>query len=211
MSLAIHIHPADNVAVALQPIAKGTAVTLPDLDLTVVAAGDIPQGHKLAVRPIAAGENAVKYGFPIGHATAAIAPGDWVHTHNLATNLSGTVEYTYRPAARPLPPQTPGTFSGYRRADGRAAIRNEIWVLPTVGCVNGCAEALARENQDLVTGSIDGLYAFPHPYGCSQTGADHARTRRLLAALARHPHAGGVLVLSLGCDAFVSFLITFQG
>ena len=200
MSLAIHIHPADNVAVALQPIAKGTAVALPDLGLTVVAAGDIPQGHKLAVRPIAAGENAVKYGFPIGHATAAIAPGAWVHTHNLATNLSGTVEYTYRPAARPLPPQTPGVFSGYRRADGRAAIRNEIWVLPTVGCVNGCAEALARENQDLVTGSIDGLYAFPHPYGCSQTGADHARTRRLLAALARHPHAGGVLVLSLGCE-----------
>ena len=118
MSLAIHIHPADNVAVALQPIAKGTAVALPDLGLTVVAAGDIPQGHKLAVRPIAAGENAVKYGFPIGHATAAIAPGAWVHTHNLATNLSGTVEYAYRPAARPLPPQTPGVFSGYRRADG---------------------------------------------------------------------------------------------
>lgn len=89
---------------------------------------------------------------------------------------------------------------GYRRKDGRAATRNEIWIIPTVGCVNDCAKALVRDNQDLVTDSIDGLYTFTHPFGCSQTGHDHAQTRKLLAALARHPNAGAVLVLSLGCE-----------
>ena len=110
------------------------------------------------------------------------------------------MEYTYAPDVRPLSPVPPETFQGYRRADGRVGVRNELWIIPTVGCVNDCAKALAAENQSLVSGSIDGLYAFPHPFGCSQTGADHAQTRRLLAALARHPNAGGVLVLSLGCE-----------
>ena len=96
-----------------------------------------------------------------------------------------------------MPPQT---FQGYRRGDGKAGIRNEIWIIPTVGCVNDIAKALAEKNQDLVSGSIDGLYTFPHPYGCSQTGEDHAQTRKLLAALTRHPNAGAVLVLGLGCE-----------
>ena len=200
MPLTIHIHPADNVVVALRPLARGTAVELPDCGQTVTAAEDIPQGHKMAVSLIRAGENVVKYGFPIGHATADIAPGGWVHTHNLKTNLSGEVEYAYTPDLHPLAPVTPESFMGFRRADGRAAIRNELWIIPTVGCVNDVAKALARDNQDLVAGSVEGLYAFPHPYGCSQTGADHAQTRKLLAALARHPNAGGVLVLSLGCE-----------
>ena len=200
MPLTIHIHPADNVVVALRPLARGTAVELPDCGQTVTAAEDIPQGHKMAVAPIRAGENVVKYGFPIGHATADIAPGGWVHTHNLKTNLSGEVEYAYTPDLHPLAPVTPESFMGFRRAGGRAAIRNELWIIPTVGCVNDVAKALVRENQDLVAGSVEGLYAFPHPYGCSQTGADHAQTRKLLAALARHPNAGGVLVLSLGCE-----------
>ena len=200
MPLTIHINPADNVVVALRPIAKGTAVEVPDLGLAVTAAEDIPQGHKMAVRPIRAGENVVKYGFAIGHAAADAAPGAWMHTHNLKTNLSGEVAYTYHPDLHPLTPAEPGTFLGFRRADGRAAIRNEIWIIPTVGCVNDCAKALVQENQDLVAGSVEGLYAFPHPFGCSQTGADHAQTRRLLAALVRHPNAAGVLVLSLGCE-----------
>ena len=198
MPLTIHINPADNVVVALRPIAKGTAVEVPDLGLTVTAAEDIPQGHKMAVRPIRAGENVVKYGFAIGHAAADAAPGAWMHTHNVKTNLSGEVEYTYAPKLTPPAPVQPESFLGYRRADGRAAVRNEIWIIPTVGCVNDCAKALVQENQDLVAGSVEGLYAFPHPFGCSQTGADHAQTRRLLAALVRHPNAAGVLVLSLG-------------
>ncbi len=194
----IRIHPKDNVAVALRPIPKGTA--FPIAGGVVTSTTDIPQGHKMALASLAVGENVVKYGFPIGHATAPIAPGDHVHTHNMATNLSGEQEYTYHPQLHYPEPQTPGVFQGYRRADGRAATRNEIWIIPTVGCVNDVAKALVRENQDLVTGSIDGLYTFPHPFGCSQTGHDHAQTRKLLAALARHPNAGAVLVLSLGCE-----------
>ena len=142
----------------------------------------------------------VKYGFSIGHATTDIAAGDWVHTHNMATNLSGEIEYKYEPQVNDLKEMPPQTFQGYRRGDGKAGIRNEIWIIPTVGCVNDIAKALAEKNQDLVSGSIDGLYTFPHPYGCSQTGEDHAQTRKLLAALTRHPNAGAVLVLGLGCE-----------
>ena len=142
----------------------------------------------------------MKYGLPIGHATKEIKAGQWVHTHNMATNLSGEVEYNYEPAVREMEPLAPKTFMGYRRKDGRAASRNEIWIIPTVGCVNDVAKTLVRDNQDLVKGNIDGLYTFTHPFGCSQTGHDHAQTRRLLAALVRHPNAGAVLVLHLGCE-----------
>lgn len=190
----IHIHPSDNVAVALAPIPAGTVFS------GVPAATDIPQGHKMALQPLKAGDQVVKYGFSIGHATEGIAPGQWVHTHNMKTNLSGEETYTYNPSIHQPAPQTPRTFRGFQRADGKVGIRNEIWIIPTVGCVNDVAKALVQENQDLVQGSIDGLYAFPHPFGCSQTGADHAQTRKLLAALARHPNAGAVLVLHLGCE-----------
>ena len=198
MPVAIKINPKDNVVVALHPIAKGTAVPVDGASVTAVE--DIPQGHKMAIAPIHAGENVIKYGFPIGHATADAVPGTWMHTHNVKTNLSGEIEYSYHPNVHPLAPVAPETFMGYRRKDGRAATRNEIWIIPTVGCVNDCAKALVRDNQDLVTDSIDGLYTFTHPFGCSQTGHDHAQTRKLLAALARHPNAGAVLVLSLGCE-----------
>lgn len=190
----IHINPKDNVAVALRPIEKGTAFS------GVTANMDIPQGHKMALQSMAENDQVMKYGFSIGHATAAIAPGDWVHTHNMKTNLSGEVEYTYNPNINHPAPQTPGSFMGYRRLDGKVGIRNEIWIIPTVGCVNDVAKAMVRENQDLVSGSIDGLYTFTHPFGCSQTGEDHAQTRKLLAALTRHPNAGAVLVLHLGCE-----------
>lgn len=190
----IHIHPKDNVAVALHAIPAGTVFE------GIAALTDIPQGHKMALAPMVAGEQVVKYGFSIGHATVDVAPGDWVHTHNMATNLSGEVEYSYNPNIHFPEPAQPGTFLGYRRSNGQVGIRNEIWVIPTVGCVNDIAKALTKENQDLVHGSIDGLYTFPHPFGCSQTGEDHAQTRKLLAALARHPNAGAVLVLGLGCE-----------
>jgi len=200
MPQAIHISPIDNVVVALHPIAKGTLVEVDGLAVTALE--DIPQGHKMAVKPIKNGENVIKYGFPIGHATADAEPGTWMHTHNVHTNLSGEVEYSYNPAPdlAPLPKVEPETFMGFRRKDGRAAIRNEIWIIPTVGCVNDIAKKMVADNQDLVTGTIEGLYTFTHPFGCSQTGHDHAQTRKLLAALVRHPNAAAVLVLHLGCE-----------
>lgn len=194
----IQISELDNVAVALHPIAKGEKITAGGL--TVEALEDIPQGHKIALRPIKNGENIIKYGFPIGHATADAAPGTWMHTHNVKTNLEGEMEYTYQPSLQFPEKVEPELFQGFRRKDGRAAIRNEIWIIPTVGCVNDVAKKMVRDNQDLVTGTIDGLYTFPHPFGCSQTGEDHAQTRKLLAALVRHPNAAAVLVLSLGCE-----------
>ena len=206
MPLAIKINPKDNVVVALHPIAKGTAVPVDGASVTAVE--DIPQGHKMAIAPIHAGENVIKYGFPIGHATADAVPGTWMHTHNVKTNLSGEIEYSYHPNVHPLAPVAPETFMGYRRKDGRAATRNEIWIIPTVGCVNDCAKALVRDNQDLVTDSIDGLYTFTHPFGCSQTGHDHAQTRKLLAALAlgsisgqflREPISSSELVVGMKC------------
>ena len=190
----IHIHPDDNVAVALHAIPAGTVFS------GVTAKVDIPQGHKMALFSIPEGDQVVKYGFSIGHATAPITPGEWVHTHNMKTNLSGEIEYTYNPNLRFPKAAQPPVFQGFRRPDGKVGIRNEIWIIPTVGCVNDVAKALVKQNQDLVQGSIDGLYTFPHPFGCSQTGADHAQTRKLLAALTRHPNAGAVLVLSLGCE-----------
>ena len=161
---------------------------------------DLKSGHKYADCDIKAGENIVKYGCPIGHATEDIQPGQWVHSHNMATNLSGQEEYSYNPSITEVTPIQPQSFQGYLRKDGRAAIRNEIWIIPTVGCVNDVAKALVQENQDLVQGSIDGLYAYTHPFGCSQTGDDHAQTRKLLASLAKHPNAGAVLILCLGCE-----------
>ena len=190
----IRIHPDDNVAVALRDLPAGTVFE------GISATEPIPRGHKMALRSLLPGDLIIKYGLSIGHATGPIAAGSWVHTHNVATNLTGEAEYTYRPDFRFPEPVAPELFSGYRRPDGKVGIRNEIWIIPTVGCVNDIARVAAAENQDLVTGSIDGLYAFPHPFGCSQTGGDHARTRKLLAALARHPNAGAVLVLSLGCE-----------
>lgn len=190
----IHIHPDDNVAVALRPIAAGTVFE------GVTALTDIPQGHKMALKSLKENDQVVKYGFSIGHVTASVEPGQWVHTHNMKTNLSGELEYTYNPKITHPAPQAPGSFMGYRRHDGKVGIRNEIWIIPTVGCVNDVAKALVKENQHLVQGSIDGLYTFTHPFGCSQTGEDHAQTRKLLAALARHPNAGAVLVLQLGCE-----------
>ncbi len=194
----IRIHPDDNVAVALRDLKAGEQLSADGLCVT--AAEDIARGHKIALREIAEGEAVVKYGNPIGLARADIPAGAWVHVHNVRTALSESAAYEYCHKSYPLPTVTPRTFRGYRRPDGRAAVRNELWIIPTVGCVNSVAAALVRENQHLVTGSIDGLYTFAHPYGCSQMGDDHAQTRKLLAALVRHPNAGGVLVLSLGCE-----------
>ena len=201
MGKLLRIHERDNVAVALSPVPANESLQVEGMAVT--AAQDIMQGHKIALRAIGRGEDVIKYGYSIGHATEDIAAGSWVHTHNMATNLSGEIEYTYEPEKAPAwnaDSAEPASFMGYLRPDGRAAIRNEIWVIPTVGCVNGVIKTLTEQSQDLVGGNVDGLYAFPHPFGCSQTGADHAQTRKLLAALVDHPNAGAVLVVGLGCE-----------
>ncbi len=148
-------------------------------------------GHKYARCPIAAGANIIKYGMPIGHATRDIASGEHVHTDNLVTNLSGQLEYTYAPDFRKIPVHCTRTFQGYRRPDGQVGIRNDVWIIPTVGCVNSLARKLA---------DTTGALALTHPYGCSQLGDDHNTTANLLAALAHNPNAGGVLILGLGCE-----------
>lgn len=194
----IKIHPNDNVAVALQPLAAGEEIRVGEQTLTTLEA--IPQGHKIALSPIAEGAPIIKYGTPIGRAKTAIPAGAWAHTHNVRTGLSGEEDYVYKPKTYPLPEVTPRQFMGFRRKDGRAAIRNEIWIIPTVGCVNSIASSLVKMNQDLVDGTLDGIYSFSHPYGCSQLGDDHEQTKRILTSLARHPNAAAVLVLGLGCE-----------
>ena len=208
---AVRIHPLDNVAVAVQGLTAGANLKIEGEP--VVLTEDIPAGHKVALRALARGETVVKYGFPIGAATAAIAPGAWVHSHNLKTCLEGVLEYQYEPttsvgAQHAAPLQNPDdaplpapTFQGYRRANGRVGTRNEVWILNTVGCVNHAAERIAREGSALYQGRVDGCYNFAHPYGCSQLGDDLGHTQRLLAGLMRHPNAGGVLVLGLGCES----------
>ena len=198
----IKINENDNVAVALHPVSAGETVRTGGMGsgTAVTAMQDIIQGHKIALVDIKSGEDIIKYGFPIGHALMDIKAGQWIHTHNMATNLSGETEYQYHPETPETVTEECGTFMGFLRSDGRAGVRNEIWIIPTVGCVNDIARKLASDNQDLVGGTVDGLYSFSHPYGCSQTGFDHAQTRKLLAALVRHPDAGAVLVLSLGCE-----------
>ena len=194
----IRIHPKDNVAVALADLHAGETLTVDGIEVSL--SEDVARGHKLALCAIQEGEPVVKYGNAIGLARTEIPAGAWVHVHNVRTGLSESAAYEYCPKTYPLPEPAPRTFRGYRRPDGRAAVRNELWIIPTVGCVNAVAAALVQQNQHLVAGSIDGLYTFAHPYGCSQMGDDHAQTRKLLAALVRHPNAGGVLVLSLGCE-----------
>ena len=194
---ALTIDPRDDVAVALAPISAGEPVAE-----GVTAAADIPPGHKVALKPVAKGDPVRKYGWPIGHATADIAPGDHVHSHNLATNLSGLEDYAYTPAApEPMAPPSPATFQGYRRANGRVGTRNEIWILCTVGCVARTAQKIAAEADRRFKGRVDGVYALTHPFGCSQLGGDLAATRTLIGALAAHPNAGGALILGLGCES----------
>ena len=190
----IKIDPRDNVAVAIEAVPAGASA------LGVTLLDDIPTGHKLALADIALGENVVKYGFPIGHATEAVAQGKHIHVHNLKTNLSGLLEYTYDPADIPVLPAKSGTFMGYKRADGGVGIRNEIWIVNTVGCVNRPAERIAAEANRRFAGRTDGVFTFVHPYGCSQLGDDHTHTQEVLAGLVKHPNAAGVLVLGLGCE-----------
>jgi altronate hydrolase len=198
---AIRVAATDDVAVALRDLSAGDSVTVGDELITL--AGPICRGHKFALRDLEAGDQILKYGAPIGRATKAIRSGEHVHSHNVATNLAGLNEYEFRPALAPKdgPAESSRTFLGYRRASGRIGTRNEIWILCTVGCVGRTAERIARLGAQRFAGRIDGVYAFPHQFGCSQLGGDLDRTRALIASLAAHPNAGGVLILGLGCES----------
>lgn len=200
MSKTLHIHPKDNVGVALCDLESGSRLAIAGREL--VLGHGIPRGHKFALTDIPEGQNILKFGQPIGHASRTIRQGEHVHVDNVRTNLSGTLEYSYVPELVSLPPAKEArSFDGYLRSDGEVGIRNEIWILPTVGCVNEVAQALARHAREKgLPANVDGVHAFPHPYGCSQLGDDHANTQKILAGLARHPNAGGVLLIGLGCE-----------
>lgn len=198
---ALKINANDNVAVALDNIKKGETLTFGSSSVVVLE--DIDKGHKIALKDIKKGENVIKYGFPIGHATRDIKAGEWVHLHNLKTNLGEILEYEYNPQQINLTPMRyDKTFKGYRRKSGKVGVRNEIWIIPTVSCVNRNAELIAHRAREEFKGvrGIDGIYEFKHPYGCSQLGKDQLNTQKILADLVNHPNAGGVLVLGLGCE-----------
>jgi len=217
----IKINPDDNVAVALTELKAGEAAE------GVVLKTDVPRGHKILLKDLKAGENVVKYGYPIGHVTRDAAAGEMIDHNCIKTNLEGLLEYRYNPELVEIAPAAQKrTFKGYRRADGQVGIRNQIWIIPTVGCVNGICQKLAerfraeisplasigrdeatvissegrRPESRNLSGGVDDIIAFPHNYGCSQLGADHENTRTVLADMVHHPNAGGVLVVSLGCE-----------
>ncbi|WP_289732904.1 altronate dehydratase family protein [uncultured Duncaniella sp.] len=202
----LKINPADNVAVAISPLSAGTTVNVDGDDITLVA--DIPAGHKFALCEIAEGENVIKYGFPIGHARHAVKKGAFLDHNDIKTNLEGQLDYSDISIDNPSP-EAPGaalkgaeaTFMGYERPDGQVGIRNEIWVIPTVGCVNGIAKQIVdRLNAETKAEGVDGIFAFPHNYGCSQLGDDHENTKKILRDMVLHPNAGGILVIGLGCE-----------
>ena len=211
----LKINPADNVAVALEALQAGEVISVDGVDITINA--DIPMGHKFALADVGEKENIVKYGYPIGHARSAINLGDWVNETNVKTNLEGLLDYEYNPVEVELEiPNRNLTFKGYKRANGDAGVRNEIWIVPTVGCVNGTINSLAEKlRMETQLKGVDAIVAYPHNYGCSQLGDDHENTRKVLRDMVLHPNAGGVLVVGLGCEnnqvkAFKEFLGDFD-
>ncbi len=207
----IKINPADSVVVCLRPFKRGETIEVDGK--TIVVLQDTPAGHKVLIEDAPAGKDIIKYGYPIGHAREDLKAGQWVNEHNLKTNLAGTLTYEYHPVDSTLDiPKVDRTFKGYLRKDGSVGTRNEIWIVPTVGCVNGIGEQLARLlEQETRLDGIDAVHCWHHNYGCSQLDGDHENTRKVLRDICLHPNAGGVLVLSLGCennqpDAFMETL-----
>ncbi|MBQ0034640.1 MAG: altronate dehydratase [Bacteroidales bacterium] len=200
MTQILKINEADNVVVAIQAQQKGAQIEIDGKVITVLE--DVPAGHKIAIKDLAEGENVVKYGFPIGHAKEAKKAGSWMNENNIKTNLAGLLEYEYHPKDVVLDiADEKRTFMGYRRSDGQVGIRNEVWIVPTVGCVNGIVNKIAeRLRQETGCEGVDGIYAFPHNYGCSQLGDDHENTKKILRDMVHHPNAGAILVVGLGCE-----------
>lgn len=197
MTDVLKINPADNVVVAIQPQSAGNIISVDGKQITVLE--DVPAGHKIAICDLKSGDDVIKYGFPIGHAIEDKKAGSWMNEHNIKTNLAGLLDYTYNPKDVVLSLSDEGrTFMGYRRADGQVGIRNEVWIIPTVGCVNGIVGKLAERLRE-ETGA-NNIFAFPHNYGCSQLGDDHENTKKILRDMVHHPNAGAVLVVGLGCE-----------
>ena len=196
----LKINKADSVVVCLQPMKKGETINIDGINVTLNQ--DTPAGHKVLIKDTAEGQDIVKYGYPIGHAIKNLKTGDWVNEENLKTNLAGTLSYTYQPVDNRLDiVDEKRTFMGYQRKNGDVGTRNEIWIVPTVGCVNGIAERLAAQlRKETGEEGIDSVYAWHHNYGCSQLSGDHENTRNILRDIVLHPNAGGVLVLGLGCE-----------
>lgn len=194
----IKIHPSDSVAVALKPLDKDREIEV--AGQKVVLLEDVPQGHKFALKDIQAGEPITKYGASIGLAKEDIKEGAWIHTHNVKTGLGDLLEYSYQPQLVEEVNTEEVFFDGYNRPNGKVGVRNEIWIIPTVGCMNNVATSIEKRAQKFVQGSVEDIIAFPHPYGCSQMGDDQENTRKILSDLINHPNAGGVLVLGLGCE-----------
>lgn len=197
----LKIHKCDNVAIVLRDVKKGESILIDDVSVT--AREDIDKGHKITLSNLQRNEHVIKYGFPIGHVIVDVEAGEWVHSHNIKTNLGELLEYNYRPELSQI--KNIGceqTFKGYKRQDGRVGVRNEIWIIPTVGCVNRIAQLLAKQVNEgsRICDNVDGVFEFTHPYGCSQLGQDYTTTQQILADLVNHPNAGGVLVLGLGCE-----------
>lgn len=200
MKRFLKINAADNVAVALADLPQGEVLDVDGARVTL--SEEIARGHKFALCDLAEGDHVVKYGYPIGHATVAVAQGAWIHSHNLKTNLRDDLDYTYTPKAYEVNyPHSEAKVMGYLRRNGQMGIRNELWIVPSVGCVNGQAQAIVeRIKAECDCSHLDDVRVYAHNYGCSQLGDDHANTQRALAALVRHPNAGAVLVLGLGCE-----------
>lgn len=201
MKDSLRINDSDNVAIALRDVEHGERLS--DDEIEVETKEAILRGHKIALTQCKEGDSIVKYGFPIGHATSTIEKGEWVHTHNIKTNLNRIEEYEYRKNVNPTFFEKKGlTFKGFKRSNGSVGIRNELWIVPTVGCVNGIADLIIQKFKNEL-GDIDpfeNILVLKHQYGCSQLGDDHENTKTILANAINHPNAGGVLVLGLGCE-----------
>lgn len=196
----IKINPIDSVIVCLRPFTKGEKIIVDGHEIEIQQ--DTPAGHKILLQDTKAGTDILKYGYPIGHAKEDMQQGQWVNEHNLQTNLSGTLKYTYNPVNYQADiSKEQRTFKGYVRKNGDVGIRNEIWIVPTVGCVNGIALHLVEQlKQETKLEGINAIHAWTHNYGCSQLSEDHENTRKILRDICLHPNAGAVLVLSLGCE-----------
>ena len=199
-SAFIKINPADSVVVCLRPMVKGEIIEIDGKKIELLQ--DTPAGHKVLLDDAPEGTNIIKYGYPIGHARQDLKAGEWVNENNLKTNLAGTLEYEYKPVNEILNIKNENrTFKGYVRKNGEVGVRNEIWIVPTVGCVNGIAEKLVELlTKETQLEGIDAIHAWHHNFGCSQLSDDHENTRKVLRDICLHPNAGAVLVLSLGCE-----------
>lgn len=196
----LKINPADNVVVAISDLKAGEIIN--EGNNQIVLKEDVPVGHKVTLKDFTEGENVIKYGYPIGHVRCNVEAGRWINENQIQTNLAGLLEYTYNPVKVDLDiPVKDLTFKGYRRKNGEVGIRNEVWIIPTVGCVNGIVNQLAANLRQETGGEgVDAIVAFPHNYGCSQLGDDHENTKKILRDMVKHPNAGAVLVVGLGCE-----------